>query len=283
MIYCFDTSAINRLLDDPEREPIVTTILSIGSFRITAYNVLEAAKTSDLSRRTQLLKLMCRLANRNRPLDRPNRILSKYLDAHAAGTSSWKINADAKLDGTWLALNQPDCLDQNAIDEVVDWANKSEQDFSSVVAGDRVKFQSVFNQIPTSEQLKSTASTLRVFSTNKNFLNSLVSEAYERQTGKRLIDPEIESLVQEPVCGLYFLAYAYALHHRAMQGQGYSANRNAGAIDLWQAVYLSLCDRYVTNDKAQYRGLRLLNVINNNLHTQVMRYDTFRSRLLALP
>lgn len=281
MIYCFDTSAINRLLDDPEREPIVTTILSVGSFRITAYNVLEAAKTRDSSRRTQLLKLMSRLANGKCPLNRPNRILLNYCDAHAAGTSSCKINTDAKWDGVWLALNQPDCLDQ--IDEVVGWVNKSEQDFSNIVAGDRVKFQSVFNQIPTSEQPKTTASTVRVFCEDRSFLSSLVSEVYERQTGKQLTDPEIESLMREPVWGLYFLAYAYALHQRGIQGQCYSANRNAGAIDLSQAVYLPLCDRYVTNDKAQYRGLRLLNVINNKLRTQVMRYDTFRSRLLALP
>jgi len=215
---------------------------------------------------------MCRLANGKRPLDRPIRILLNYCDAHAAGTSSYKINTDAEWDGVWLALNQPDCLDQNGIDEVVGWANKSEQDFSNIVAGERAKFQ----KIPTSEQPKTTASTLRFYCKDKSFLNSLASGVYERQTGKRLIDLEIESLVREPVWGLYFLAYVYALHHRGIQGQGYSANRNAGAVDLFQAVYLSLCDRYVTNDKAQYRGLRLLNVINNNLHKQVMRYDTFR-------
>ena len=44
MIYCLDTSAINRLLDDPEREPIIRGVLSAGSFRITAYNVIEAEK-----------------------------------------------------------------------------------------------------------------------------------------------------------------------------------------------------------------------------------------------
>ena len=50
MIYCLDTSAINRLLDDPERDPIIRAIISVGSFRITAYNVIEAAKTESEDR-----------------------------------------------------------------------------------------------------------------------------------------------------------------------------------------------------------------------------------------
>lgn len=58
VIYCFDTSAINRLLDDPEREPIVQALLAIGSFRITAYNVIEVAKTTDEDRRTRLMSLL---------------------------------------------------------------------------------------------------------------------------------------------------------------------------------------------------------------------------------
>ena len=66
MIYCFDTSAINRLLDDPEQEPIIKATLSVGSFRITAYNVIEAAKTTEANRRSRLIELMRRLANGKR-------------------------------------------------------------------------------------------------------------------------------------------------------------------------------------------------------------------------
>lgn len=37
----------------------------------------------------------------------------------------------------------------------------------------------------------------------------------------------------------------------------------------------------MTDDKAQYRGLRLLNVMNMKRRTQVMRYNIFRRRLLV--
>ncbi|GFE87405.1 hypothetical protein [Steroidobacter agaridevorans] len=94
MIYCFDTSAINRLFDDPEWEPIVTALLSTGSIRITAYNVLEVAKTRGDTRRTALMQMMVRLSDGKRPLDRPNTILLTYAAAHAKRGASAVVNVD---------------------------------------------------------------------------------------------------------------------------------------------------------------------------------------------
>ncbi len=281
MIYCFDTSAINRLLDDPDREPMITAILSVGSFRITAYNVVEAAKTQDPNLRIRLVELMRKLANGKRPLDRPNTILQTYADAHAARASTGLVNADKNLEGLWVGLNQPELIDQEAQSEAFEWAANWEGDFSEAVAGDREQFQDLFQRKPE-ERPKSTASTLRVYLSKKDEYRSLINEVYERQTGKQLTDEEFEVLVLEPVWALYFLGYAYAIHQRSIQATHFSAKRNAGAIDLGQVVYLTLCDRFVTDDRAQYRGLRLLNVFNSKRSSQVLRYDTFRKRLLGI-
>jgi len=280
VIYCFDTSAINRLLDDPEREPVIKAILGIGSFRITAYNVLEVAKTKDEDRRPRLINLMRVLADGKRPLDRPNTILLTYAKAHADRTSSAPVNADDNLDSLWIALNQPDLVDEEARQEALTWATQWEHDFSEVVAGDREKFQALFQKVP-GEWPKSTASTLRAYLNKKDECRSLISDVYGRHTGTSLTDSEYPVLVREPAWPLYFSGYAYAVHQRAIQEHNFSGSRNAGAIDLGQAVYLTLCDRFVTNDRAQYRALRLLNVLNTKRHTQVMRYDAFRSRLLV--
>jgi hypothetical protein len=72
------------------------------------------------------------------------------------------------------------------------------------------------------------------------------------------------------------------VHKRSIEREGFSAKRNAGAVDLGQAVYLTLCDRFVTDDYAQYHALRILNVFNTKRRTEVLKYDTFRRRLLAL-
>ncbi len=280
MIYCFDTSAINRLLDDLEREPIIKAILSVGSFRITAYNVIEAVKTTEANRRTRLIELMRQLANGTRPLDRPNTILLTYAEAHAARAGAARVNVDENLEGLWIALNEPALLDQEAKDEVLAWAKEWEDDFSETVAGDRDQFQSLFRKAPH-ERPKTTASTLRAYLSNKDECYSLIRDVYTRQTGKQLTNSEYGVLVREPVWPLYFLGYAYAIHQRGIKDESFAKKRNAGAIDLGQAVYLTLCDRFVTDDRAQYRGLRLLNVLNSKRRTKVMRYDTFRSRLFV--
>jgi hypothetical protein len=281
LIYCFDTSAINRLLDDPEREPIIKATLNVGSFRMTAYNVIEAAKTTDANRRSRLIELMRRLANGKRPLDRPNTILLTYAEAHAAHADAARVNADQNLEGLWIALNEPDLLDQEAKEEVLSWTKKLEDDFSEIVAGDRDQFQSLFRKVPH-ERPKAIAATLRAYLSEKDECCSLIRDVYKRQTQKQLTDSEYGVLVREPVWPLYFLGYAYAAHHRGIKGQHFAKKHNAGAIDLGQAVYLTLCDRFVTDDRAQYRGLRLLNVLNNKRRTQVLQYDTFRSRLFGV-
>ncbi len=281
MIYCFDTSAINRLLDDPEREPIIQTILGIGSFRVTAYNVIEAAKTTDMNRRSRLIEIMRRLANGKRPLDRPNTILLTYAGAHAARASSAPVNEDTNLEGLWIALNEPNLLDREAKEEGSAWTEEMEAAFSKIVAEDRNLFQPLFQKSPN-ERPKTTAATLRAYLNAKDEYRSLIRDIYKDQTKQLLTDSEFEVLVREPAWQLYSLAHAYAIHQRAVQEQNFSEMRNAGAIDLWQAVYLTLCDRFVTNDHAQYRGLRLLNVLNSKRHTEVMRYDTFRSRLFGV-
>lgn len=280
MIYCFDTSAINRLLDDKEREPIIKTILGISSFRVTAYNVIEAAKTTDANRRSRLIELMRQLANGTRPLDRPNTILLTYADAHAARASSAPVNEDANLAGLWIALNEPNLLDQEAKEEGSAWTEEMEAAFSKIVA-DRNLFQPLFRKSPN-ERPKTTAATLRVYLNAKEEYRSLIMDIYKDQTKQLLTNSEFEVLVREPAWQLYSLAHAYAIHQRAIQEQNFSKMHNAGAIDLWQAVYLTLCDRFVTNDQAQYRGLRLLNVLNTKRRTEVMRYDTFRSRLFGI-
>jgi len=280
MIYCLDTSAINRLLDDSERESIIKALTSIGSFRITAYNVIEAAKTKCKDRRCRLIELMNRLANGKRPLDRPNTILLSYAQAHADGASIAPVNTDDQLEGLWIALHQPDLVDEEARQELIEWVAGWEGDFSKVVAGDRDQFQALFQKV-SSERPKTIAATLRAYLNARDKCRSLINDVYQRQTQNPLTDSAYQVLVREPAWALYFVGYAYAVHKRAIQEHKFQERRNAGAIDLGQAVYLTMCDRFITNDRAQYRAIRLLNVLNTKRKTQVLLYDNFRDRLLV--
>jgi hypothetical protein len=279
MIYCFDTSAINRLLDDSAREPMILALLSTGSFYVTAYNVLEAAKTSKVTRRVALVQLMRKLADGKRPLDRPNTILLSQATAQANRDPRINLNCDPHLEGLWSALCRPELIDDEAQREAFAWAKEWEGDFSACVAGDREKFQAFFKDAPD-QRPKRVSFTLRMCLDKKPECRALIDDVYRHQTGKTLTDSEYDELVGRPAWPLYFLGYAYAMHHRAIQEFRFQEWRNAGAIDLGQAVYLTRCDRFITNDNAQHRALRLLNVYNNKRPTQVLHYDVFRKRLL---
>lgn len=280
MIYCFDTSAFNRLLDDPHREIIEKAMLAGNSFRISAYNVVEAAKTKSEARRHELVRLMRRLTENKRPLDRPNTLVRAAARAFAEKKRTVTVNADPDLDGVWVALNRPEFLDEQGREESLKWAKEWSEDFDTTVSDMRNEVQKMFEG-KAEKRPRTPAVTVRSYFKNRDHIyERLVGPIYERETGKQLGREEFEDLMREPVWMLYFGAYAYGFHQRAVRQHGYSKNKHAGAIDLGQAVYLTMCDRFITDDRAQYRALRLTNVCNSKRDTEVLLYDVFRRRLL---
>jgi hypothetical protein len=286
MRYCFDTSALNRLYQDTDRDSIVTGMLVGASFRISAYNVIEAAKTSDIELRRELVRIMRRLADNKRPLDRPNGLIRAVARAYAGrdghGDPTMIVNADPNLEGLWIALNDPSLIDDDARTELLKWAKEWEGDYDAIASGARDRFQELFRRRPK-QRPRTAAATIKGFMKHRDkIFSNLVAPIYEQETGCRLSRTEYDELIKDPMWALYFAGYAYALHHRSVRADGFSRERNAGGIDLGQAVYLCLCDRFVTDDRPQYRALRPLNRFNiaTGHKTEVWTYDGFRNRLL---
>lgn len=281
VIYCFDTSAINRLLDDPDHEAIVTALTSTGTVRITAFNVIEAAKTPEGQRRPALLGMMRRLADDKRPLDRPNTIVMSVVRAFRSGARTMQVNRDEGLEGLWIALNQPELVDAESRQELKDFASTWDQSFADIVAGDRDAYQDLVNT-PAADVPATPPQTIRRFFQEDDYMRRLARGIYERAGGGSLTDDECTRLLSEATLRLYLGAHWYALHRRSILRQGYSKHRNASGLDLAQAVYLQMCDRFVTNDQPQYRALRLLNKLNTKRKTMVLRYESFRRRLFPI-
>lgn len=282
MRYCFDTSALNRLLDDPDREALVCAFLASGSFRITAFNVIEAAKTADADRRTALLTLFHRLSKGDRFLDRPNTILRAAARAFAerhSGNTKVTLNADADLDGLWVAFNEPGQIDEAARTELLDFARTWENDFDQIVSGDREDVQKILRNVPSAARRPS--QTIRAYVRNKDqVFEHLVGPIYEKETGTTLSRADFDDIMVEPLWSLYLGAYGYGMHCRSVRLNKYSRKRLPGAFDLGQAMYLRFCDRFVTYDFAQYQALRFLNMLNTIDRPEVLTYDAFRNRLL---
>lgn len=281
MIICLDTSAVNALHDDPDREALVAGLLAGGQFYVSAYNVLEAAATKDEKRRRSLVRLLEKLAKRKRPLNAANTIIRGLADAHAAGKSTLTVNADEDLEGVWQAMLRADEIDDAARIEAAEWAAERTAEFEATVSRARPLFQELFKRRPEERPPTAAETIRRYFKHKEQVFEQLIAPIYLRQTGKTLDRDGFEELLEEPAWILYFGTYVYALHHRAMPEQGYSARWHADAIDLQQSVYLRFCDWFVTEDGPQYRALRLMNRFNTDRRVEVVRYATFRRRFLV--
>jgi hypothetical protein len=279
-----DTSALNRLLDDDASDAIITALLAIGTFRTTAYNVVEVVKEPDPERRRALLRLIRRLSDGKRPLDRPNTLIRAaargFADRFGVSRGSVGANSDPNLDSLFDLVNEPERADDDACAEATAWAKAWEDEYDAIVSGVRVHFQQFFRRRRKHAPI-TTAATFRSHLRNvEQYFKLFVAPIYERETGKALSRAEFDDLIIEPMWALYLGGYTYATHQRSVRRNGFARKHHAGGIDLGQAVYLRLCDRFLTSDGPQYRALRFLNRFNDVERPEVIRYETFRGYLV---
>ena len=110
-----------------------------------------------------------------------------------------------------------------------------------------------------------------------------VSAVYQSITGAPLDIQELREVFSSlPEWPLYMAGWAQGLYARALRGQDYGPRSNAGTIDLWCAVYLAHCNFMVTDDRAQYEALRVINAIGERrrARAQVLLDDQLRKRLV---
>lgn len=279
LFYSFDTSALNRLHDDPEKKNIVKGLLATNRIYITALNVIEACGTKDINRRRSLIALQKELTGDFRPLAIPNDLLQTLAIAHAKRDTQPVITIDARQDGIWIALNAPTEIANAERQEVFRWKTELENSFQEGHSKARIAFQDLFKR-GSSSRPRTASELIRHYNRNEDFLYEVVSPIYLRCTGKELPRNELRQFLADvPPWQQYLLGWAHSVFSRGIRETNYGINNNAGTIDLWCAVYLYFCDFFVTDDKAQCRALRILNVFNRR-RTNIILYETFRKRLL---
>ena len=279
MIYCFDTSAINRIHDDPVREPIARGLTATCAVYVSALNIIEACGTRDPLRRGSLISLQKRLSDTRRPLATPNELLQELAIAHAHHRPDAQISITDKQEGIWITLNDPSQIDDAARQEALEWKHSLEAPFREVHEKARFDFQNLFrkHKLP---RLRTASGLIRHYCSSEDLLFQVVGDLYLRTTGSTLVAARIRQFLSEvPQWKLYLLGWAHAVFSRAIREQGYGAGRHAGTIDLSCAAYLPSCDWFVTDDNAQRRALRIINTFNSR-RTRIISYDEMRKRLL---
>ena len=266
---------------DSDREVIIKGLLATGAVHVTALNVFEAVKHGGAESRRELLKLLRQLSPPGKGvLAMPNDLLERAARAFSTNEARFATDSTSArevLDG-----------DSEAEDELskraTEWAESVEAPFKQAHLDGREEFQDIFRQSP-GERPNSRAAAIRQSCQNDDLMHSFVSPAYAQHVGQELDSSEARNLLRTyPEWALHWLGWVHQWYERGVQPIGYGWKRKPGAIDLSFAVYLPLCDRFVTTDKGQFRALRMLNVYNRSLdetrRTEVLLYDQFRRRLV---
>lgn len=280
MIICLDTSAVNHLYDDPEREVVITGLLASSRVYVTALNVIEACGTRERSRRESLLRLEKRLARDFHPLEIPLKLLGNLAIAHSQHQVCALFTIGDDVDGIWHVLNDPSKADEEIRVGTMGWQESLEEPFKQSHREARLRFQERFES-GAAERPRSGADLIRSICREDQLLSDHVAPMYKKFTGIDISNAELRQFLNErPEWVLHFLGWVYSMHRRAVQEGGYGQRRNAGTVNLWCAVYLPYCDCFVTDDVGQRRALRVLNVFNPR-RTKINSYVELRRRLLV--
>lgn len=274
----FDNSALSRLFEEPEpeRAALVAGLRSLGRLRLTVPNVLESAQIPDDAGRARKLNFYHHVGGSAAPLNAPEEILVMLAQGHAAGRTTLETGDQA----THALVEDPSRLTATHLADLKAAMAANEQSFRALHESMRSLLYGTFKASPE-DRFRSAASFTRYLASDvRRFLVPFAKEFYEEHAGVNVTPDQARQFVEAlPAVCIFALAQAYALWARAIRLQGYGHKKNAGAIDVSSAVYLQYCDRFFTNDVAQFRLLRFVNTINPR-RMRVMFYASFRRDIL---
>jgi hypothetical protein len=279
--YVFDTSAINRLHDDLHRNEIVAGVIAANHVFVSELNLVEVMTTRVETRRISLVLLMKQLARGVMPLLTPTTLLKKLTIACLDGQSSPAITSDETAPEAWRAMQHPEkFLDEDARQGFYEEKQNIEKRFTHIHRVARTELPDIF---PTGQRPKSFGQAIRFFCRNPLSLFATTAAVYKGVTGRNIdLDGMRQLFIDVPEWPLFLAGWAQGLYSRALQELNYGARTNVGTVDLWFALYLEHCDFLVTDDRLQYKALRVINVLaqRRRPRANVLLYDQFRRRLV---
>jgi hypothetical protein len=126
-----------------------------------------------------------------------------------------------------------------------------------------------------------------LLSSNWELHYSFPSQYYKLSTGRVLPLSRLEGLLNagQGIWSVFLGSIAMSVYYAAVWVPSHGPRSTVGVLDLWSAVYLPLCDLFVTHDTkngGQHEALRMINVLNRRSpRTRVLRWSEFRSVIVA--
>jgi hypothetical protein len=276
--HVLDTSVWNNIYDDSERDRLIK-VLRTKVILPTALAISESAAIAESDRRHAIIRLMKTLGGDNRPLAMPNQLIILACQAYSRRDRNFTLNAGEEAEGAWIAINHPELVDSEAQKLTLTFNEEREDTFRRYFEGLRALLQPQF--INGLTRPRSFKELVRHYTVNDDLMYKFVNDIYEQAVGQPLRRDSLGELIRSLPCWrLFLLSCVYAAYRRAIKQQGFGWKKNAGALDLWSAVYLTCADTFVTHDKHQRRALSVLNRGSRRV-TRIVSFTQWRQELLS--
>jgi hypothetical protein len=253
-VLIWDTSAINGLLDDPDRSDLIARMKDAGTIhRIPFYVLDEIAANQRAERRSNLLAVCRELKSESEMI----LLLSPWHVIEAgvrmfweAGNLDWEI-LFGRIPEYEEALTSGHLFDDELARVQKDQNRINLQRFEEYVGQAKRQFANLFladpNHCQTLSDIITRARAMNLVRGNAHYIcESILGHAANREDFDRFF---------EVFLPLRAMIYAFLFAHYR-RNEVAPTRSQAGAIDLLASVYLPICHKLVTNDQDQQAVLR---------------------------
>lgn len=263
--YYLDTSALNQVADDPEKQAIINYLQAPGSrVFVSAPNILEIAANESANRRIELLELINEICHDYRPLAYPSDLLTCSLSAYVNASTHVTITISRKHKGIWTAMKNPSEIGEAERLEAENWRVEQSRWYRQAHEGARPHIQDLLPKM-NDEERKKLSNSARVlqhyYKSPESFEDSF--ESFFKRCGlPNVLKGKARKVLDDlEAWRFYFAAFAVSIYHRTIKQENYGHSKNFGSIDYQQAIYLAYCDVFITHDRPQLKLMKILNKI----------------------
>jgi hypothetical protein len=280
-ILTLDTSAINRLADDPDCEALTAGLRSRFHLRLSFTSVSELLATENCWRRRKLLGVCRRLLESGDCIDPQHEIIRKMVSRFEASPSfDWR-DVYVRFPQAEIEISRrEDISDDEAAQERED-ARANNKVFVAVYDDTKPAFDRLF--AAGTERLPGSVSELVTqLQGGGGAFWTLAANLYARVATKPVDETTIRRFAMrcDPFRAL-MIALVAAQYERCVRPRHARPSLRSGRNDTFMSVCLPYCHQFVTDDLGQLACYKEV-VSVGNLDVTVRSYEEFHSGFLAM-
>jgi hypothetical protein len=283
--YYLDSSALNRLVDDPRSEEILAALEAARTL-VSAINVVEIAATRCPSRRKSLLRILARLSGPLRPWAFPRDLLALTLRTHFERAQYGVTSVRDDQVGLYEAMRDPASVTEERRQELTRYKEEEEGWYRRMHDGARPFVQEQYSRLSESDRrrVSNAARLLKFYERNQESLELYLAGPFAERGGPAwdFRGRAHEIMTRLHAWRFYFGAMAVGVFRRSIRTQAFGWQSSPQGFDTQQAIYLPFVKVFVTDDGPQRRVFRLIAAASRP-RRRVISYDALRSELGVPP